>query len=301
MKSKFPITATFIDEISYDMPSSNWTEEQWSADLDYMQEVGIDTVVFIRGGFYGKTLFPCEGFECWRKDDLVGHILREAAKRGMKVFMGLYISDLRWNNGDYEGELEKNKVFMAEFLKRYGDISSFCGWYIPHEQCWGILNLGKTMRVLAEYCKKITPDKLVLISPYFKTLVTEREAFTPEEFYVEWDNLFSQFAQYVDICAFQDGTAPIEELADYFAVSKRFCDKYNVALWANIETFKRDRHHNLPPIPFEILQRKLEIVEPYVENCMTFEFSHFLSPQSIYILARNLNTLYQNYYEKNNK
>ena len=38
-------------------------------------------------------------------------------------------------------------------------------------------------------------------------------------------------------------------------------------------------------------------VQPVVEKMITFEFSHFLSPQSIFPSARNLNTLYRNYYE----
>ena len=57
-----PITGTFIDEITYDIPSSNWSLQQWSQDLDYMQEIGIDTVIIIRGGFGNKTVFPSKVF-----------------------------------------------------------------------------------------------------------------------------------------------------------------------------------------------------------------------------------------------
>ena len=35
----------------------------------------------------------------------------------------------------------------------------------------------------------------------------------------------------------------------------------------------------------------------FCDKCFTFEFSHFLSPQSIYPSAKNLNTLYRSYYE----
>ena len=38
-----PITGTFIDEITYDIPSSNWTKEQWSKDFDNMLDLGIDS------------------------------------------------------------------------------------------------------------------------------------------------------------------------------------------------------------------------------------------------------------------
>jgi len=186
-KIQYPITATFIDEISYDMPSSNWTKKQWSKEFDYMKAVGIDTVVLIRGGFYGRTLFPCEGFAYLSNDDFVSRLLYETEKRGMKFFMGLYISNLNWNNGDYQGELEKNKIFIEEFLKRYGKSPSFCGWYIPHEQSHEVYNLGDTIASLAAYCKERTPEKVVFISPFYKTEITSGTPHSPEAFYAEWD------------------------------------------------------------------------------------------------------------------
>ena len=44
---KGPITGTFIDDVTYDIPSSNWTLGEWRNDLDNMKEIGIDTVIFI--------------------------------------------------------------------------------------------------------------------------------------------------------------------------------------------------------------------------------------------------------------
>ena len=62
MANNYPITGSFIDEITYDIPSSNWTHKQWADDLDNMKAVGMDTLVFIRGGFEGRTIFPSENF-----------------------------------------------------------------------------------------------------------------------------------------------------------------------------------------------------------------------------------------------
>ena len=73
-----PITGTFIDEITYDIPSSNWTKRQWKRDLDNMKKVGIDTLIFIRGGFYGKTIYPSSYFHTENTDDFAGFILEEA-------------------------------------------------------------------------------------------------------------------------------------------------------------------------------------------------------------------------------
>ena len=43
-----------------------------------------------------------------------------------------------------------------------------------------------------------------------------------------------------------------------------------------------------------------KVLKEYAEKVITFEFSHFLSPQSIYPSARNLNRLYRRYYKKHN-
>lgn len=300
MSSKFPISGTFIDEITYDIPSSNWTNEQWAKDLDYMKEVGMDTLVFIRGAFYDKCIYPSKIFPTLKKEneDFAGFIMEEAAKRDMQVFMGMYISNLTWNNGDYRFELEQNKKFVKEVIERYKDIPSFAGWYIPQEGCSNQNHLKETMETLSALCKDITPDKSVLISPFFNGRNMMRDYFTPERTAEEWSSIFEKCGKDIDYCAFQDGTAPIDELADYYLAVKEVCNDHNISLWANVETFERDVRKMYYPIPFDVLRRKLEIAQACVDKCITFEFSHFLSPQSIYPSARNLNTLYRKYYGK---
>ena len=108
----YPIKATFIDEITYDIPASNWSNEQWCCDLDNMKNVGIDTLVIMRGVFYNKCIYPSKIFPTLKKEneDFAGLIFNEAAKRNMKVYMGMYISNLCWNEGDALGEIKQNKL-----------------------------------------------------------------------------------------------------------------------------------------------------------------------------------------------
>jgi hypothetical protein len=68
-----------------------------------------------------------------------------------------------------------------------------------------------------------------------------------------------------------------------------------VTMWNNVETFARNMPIRFPPIDWRHLKRKMEIADPYCEKHITFEFSHFLSPNSLYPSAR---TLYQRYWEK---
>ncbi|MBR1974319.1 MAG: DUF4434 domain-containing protein [Clostridia bacterium] len=300
MQGKYPITGTFIDEVTYDIPASNWSNEQWAADLDHMKEVGMDTVIIMRSVFYDKCLYPSKHFAGLKEEgeDFIGFILEEAQKRDMQVFIGLYISNLTWNAGDYRGEIEKNKLFVDEVLKLYGHFSSFKGWYIPHETGSNIYNIAETMGGLAALCKENAPDKVVFISPFFRgEKVGYPDSLSPERTVDAWQSILKECGKNIDICAFQDGTVSLEEYADYLAAIKPVMDEHGIRLWANVETFERDVRTMFFPIPFDVLRRKIKIAEEYVEKCITFEFSHFLSPQSIFPSARNLNNLYRKYYE----
>lgn len=299
MRKVGPITGTFIDEITYDIPSSNWSLDEWRADLDNMKKIGMDTLVFIRGGFGEKTIYPSKYFGTTYADDFAGFILEEAAKRDMQVFMGLYISDIDWHKGDAKTEIQKNKFFLDEVMQRYKDMPAFKGWYIPHETAYDTLNICDVMGGLSAMCKDKAPEKQVLISPFLRSRITYPEApFTPAEHYEEWDRIFSKCGKDIDICAFQDGTAPLAEMDDYFGYTKKLCDKHNIRHWINAEGFERDPRCVYFPIPFSVLKQRLEHHKNYAEKVITFEFSHFLSPQSIYPSARNLHRLYTDYYLK---
>ena len=50
-----PINATFLDEISWDIPHQNWGVEEWDKDFRAMRDMGINTVVLIRAGL-GKWI-----------------------------------------------------------------------------------------------------------------------------------------------------------------------------------------------------------------------------------------------------
>ncbi|MCH8496742.1 MAG: DUF4434 domain-containing protein, partial [Balneolales bacterium] len=45
-----PISGTFLDEITHDIPAQHWAAKDWSNDFDAMTAGGIDTVILIRAG-----------------------------------------------------------------------------------------------------------------------------------------------------------------------------------------------------------------------------------------------------------
>ena len=53
-----PITGTFLDEISHDIPHQNWGEREWDRDFRYMKAMGIDTVIDIRCGYRKFITYP---------------------------------------------------------------------------------------------------------------------------------------------------------------------------------------------------------------------------------------------------
>ena len=292
-----PITGTFIDEITYDIPSSNWSDQQWKDELAIMKEIGIDTIIFIRGGFGTKTIFPCECLHTTNQKDFAGLILREAAELDMKVYFGLYISNIDWNRGDYKTEIKINRAFIREVYARYGDLPSFEGWYIPHETSKNILHISNLMGGLGELCKNCDPSKKVLISPFFESRILAPEHYlTPDQHFEEWRGILEKAGQYIDVCAFQDGTAPLQEMTAYYSSVRNLCDKFDISLWVNAETFERDVRCMYYPIPFSDLKEKLTLHQQYAEKIITFEFSHFMSPQSIYPSAHNLFDRYKECY-----
>ena len=55
-----PINATFLDEVSWDIPHQNWGVEEWDKDFRAMRDMGINTVVLIRAGLGRWIAAPFE-------------------------------------------------------------------------------------------------------------------------------------------------------------------------------------------------------------------------------------------------
>lgn len=295
------ITGTFLDEITYDIPSQNWGVEEWKKDFDAMQKIGIDTVIIIRCGLGDRMAYPSKIIKREGNDDVAKIFLDETEKRGMKLFFGLYDSNNFWLRGNWKKEVEINYNIINEILERYGHYKSFYGWYIPQEVGKNDLNIIDIFTNIGKKCKELTPDKSILISPYYygKRGIGIGENFlTLEEHIKHWNIIFKNISNIVDICAFQDGTLHPTELREWTKATRELCDKYNIKFWSNLETFARDMPIKFPPIDFRELKEKLLAVQGLVEKIITFEFSHFLSPNSIYPSAGNL---YKRYIEFINK
>jgi hypothetical protein len=290
-----PITGTFIDEITYDIPSQNWGAAEWRADFDAMQAIGIDTVIIVRGGLRRATVFPSRAIGTTTCFDLARLFLDEASRRGMRLFFGTYDSWDWTMSGKWREEIDINRAFMDEVWGRYGEHPAFGGWYLTHETSHRRFHFREIYREISEYAKKITPRLPVLISPFYPSQkVYAQEGLEPEEFADNWRHMLDGVTT-IDYAAFQDGTAPLDRLEAYLAQAKMVMSELGIQLWNNVETFTRDMPIKFPPIDFRELQQKLVVASSFATKNITFEFSHFMSPNSCYPAARHLYQRYREY------
>jgi len=297
------ITGTFLDEISHDIPHQNWGPEEWDADFRHMKAIGIDTVILIRGGYRKFLTWPSEyliqNHHCYRPGtDLVQLFLDLAAKYDMHFYFGLYDSGKYWDTGDLSHEIDVNRFVIDEIWKQYGQHPAFGGWYLSMEISRKTKGAIESFYTLGKQCKEVSNGLPTFISPWIdgkkavaaaQATLTKAEAVSVKAHEAEWMEIFDGIHSVVDAVAFQDGHIEYDELDDFFRVNKAMADRFGMQCWTNAETFDRDMPIKFLPIKFEKLRMKLEAAQRAgYDKAITFEFSHFLSPQSAYLQAGNL-------------
>lgn len=239
--------------------------------------------------------------------DLVDMYLRLAEKYGMKFYFGLYDSGKYWDTGDLTWEIEDNKYVIDEVWEMYGEkYKSFGGWYISGEisrQTKGAIN---AFHAMGKQCKDVSNGLPTFISPWIDgkkavmgtNKLSREESISVKEHERDWNEIFDGIHDVVDACAFQDGHIDYDELDAFFSVNKKLADKYGMECWTNAESFDRDMPIRFFPIKFDKLRMKLEAAKRAgYDKAITFEFSHFMSPQSAYLQAGHLYNRYKEYFD----
>ena len=304
------ITGTFIDEISHDIPHQNWGRLEWDRDFAHMKSIGIDTVIMIRSGYRRFITYPSaylqDQFGCYKPPvDLVELSLQLADKYGMKFYFGLYDSGRYWDTGNLQHEIDSNRYVIDEVWKQYGLYKSFGGWYLSMEISRRTKGATEAFRTLGMQCKEVSGGLPTLISPWIdgkkavmaaSSELTKQDSVSLQEHEKEWGEIFEGISGAVDAVAFQDGHIDYHELDDFFAINKQMADRYGLQCWTNAESFDRDMPIKFLPIKFEKLKLKLEAAgRAGYDKAITFEFSHFMSPQSAYLQAGHLFNRYKEY------
>ena len=306
-----PITGTFLDEISHDIPHQNWGEKEWDQDFKNMTAIGIDTVIMIRSGYRKFITYPSEYLlkkGCYMPSvDLLEMFLRLAEKHGLAFYFGLYDSGKYWDTGDLSWEIEDNKYVIDEVWENYGSkFKSFKGWYISGEISRKTKGAIGAFQAMGRQCKDVSGGLPTFISPWIdgKKAVqaaggqlTKEDSVSVQEHEKEWGEIFDGIHDVVDAVAFQDGHIDFNELDAFFAVNKKLADKHGMKCWTNAETFDRDMPIRFFPLKFDKLRLKLEAAKRAgYDKAITFEFPHFMSPQSAYLQAGHLYNRYKEYF-----
>lgn len=280
------ITGTFLDEITYDIPSNNWGREEWERDFRVMRDIGIDTVILIRAGLrktatFNSAVLAREVGIYPVYTDLVDMFLDLAERYGMRFYFGTYDSDKYAREGNPQREVEIGKAFCDEVWERYGRRAAFKGWYLTFEIGQRNPEFVRCLHDLGAHCKKLSPHLPTMISPYIAGHKIAKSPTTLDQHYLDWDETLAVLRGVVDIVAFQDGHVDYEALPDYLAANRELATKHGMHSWSNVETFDRDMPFNFPPIDWRKLWWKMMAAEKAgFEKLITFEFSHFLSPHS---------------------
>jgi len=304
------IKGTFLDEISHDIPHQNWGYNEWDKDFAAMKAVGIDEVILIRSGYKKWITYPSKVLIKERNAfvppvDLVELFLELADKWDMKFFFGTYDSGEFWHNGDYKKEIDLAKKVTEEVWLKYGHHKSFGGWYITNEVSRRIDGIVEIFADMGKHLKDLSGGLTTMISPYIEgkkavaassSEIISSTSITLQEHYKQWNEIMSGISGYVDIVAFQDGHVEFDELYDFLVANKEIADKYGIECRTNSETFDRDMPIKFLPIKWEKLLLKLNAAERAgYESAITFEFSHFMSPNSMYLSAGHLYSRYKEY------
>ncbi len=307
------ITGTFIDEISHDIPHQNWGKKEWDVDFGHMKAIGIDTVIMIRSGYRKFITYPSsyliKAHDCYEPPiDLVELFLKLSDKYGMKFYFGLYDSGKQWDSGSMNKEIESNRYVIDEVWAKYGHYKSFSGWYLSMEISRRTAGAILAISSLGKQCKEVSGNLPTLISPWIdgkksvpasENTLTKKDFISVKDHEKEWDEIFDGIRGAVDAVAFQDGHIDYDQLPEFFMVNKKLADKYGYQSWTNAESFDRDMPIKFLPIKFEKLKLKLNAAaKAGYDKAITFEFSHFMSPQSAYLQAVHLFNRYKEYVAK---
>lgn len=287
------ITGTFLDEITHDIPSQNWGPDEWAADFDVMRQIGIDTVIIIRSGYKERAVFDSRVLRKHRpmlpvRENLGRLFLDLAERNGMKLLWGVY------DPGDWvensQHALAVNREFMQEVNEEFGRHPAFGGWYLTFELSRYDARQVDLMVAVGRHAKSLTPELRTLMSPYIAGVKAgDAPTISRPQHEDEWRSTLSRLKECIDIVAFQDGQVDFLDLPRYLAVNLRLAREAGMTCWSNVESFDRDTPMKFPAIDWRKLEFKMDAArEAGVDKLITFEFSHFLSPHSIYPGARNL-------------
>jgi hypothetical protein len=279
----------------------SWTDEEWQEEFRVMKEAGMHYLVIgaVAESYKDEkvyTLYPSklENTVLNRHlngKDMVDICLRNAEECGIKVFIGMGMSEKWWNAPGIDStwlynRMEFDNKVMDEVWERYHDKypNAFYGWDWVYEVANVKLTeaqinvLVKSMNIQLDHMN-VTGKKL----PFMWCPFMNSKLGTAQQYRDFWIYVFSKIHTTPgDIFAPQDcvgaGGLQLSEVDEWFAELKKAADtKPGLKYWSDVETFD---HTDWSSATLDRVIKQVEIEKPYVENYITFAYSHYNSPYS---------------------
>lgn len=282
------ITGTFLDETSHDIPSANWGPEEWARDFATMKADGIDTVILNRAGYADRATFDSPTLRRRHphllvEEDLAGLFLGLAEQWDIGLWFGTYDSGECWSSGRHAEESDINRAVADEVWERYGHSRAFRGWYVSQEIDVLDASQGRACGTLTRHLRQLSALPVV-IAPTLPVSLPEPER----------AKAFARLAELCDIVVLREREVPSRDLPARLAANVELARAQRLTCWADAESFERDGRRGSFPIAWPKLRFKMEAaVAARVDKLITSEYSHFMSPHSIFCSAHMLHRRYR--------
>jgi len=291
----------------------DWNDKRWQKEYQILKEAGMQYVVLSPTAFYKtdeagldgktKTIYPTKlnGFETLKESggdrypDIVDACLRNAQKMGIKVFIGLNFSDEWWTKSRdplwFQARVQEGNLVAGELWDLYHDKypDAFYGWY----WCWEvdngsfrILDLTNSKKILAEaiktqldYLEETNKRLPFMLSPYMDWKLS-----LPQGYAMMWKYVFAHSGMKEgDIFCPQDsigaGGLNMKNYVNWFKTLRSAVDSSpGIKFWANIETFNIS---DWSGATLDRFVRQLTELHLYVDEFITFSYSHYYSPNIV--------------------
>lgn len=276
----------------------NWNDVKWQQELYYLKEVKMKYIIintFIVQNedvkrLYNTSIKDESRIGCY---DIVDTCLKNCEKAGFKVFLGIDYNILWWKIGPrkpkwlYE-QMRKSNFIIEELYKKYHEKykNAFYGWYWVYEVDNLNFRYRRDFKILAnavninlDYMDNNNIRLPIMLSPFMNSRYS-----TPRVYANNWRYFFKLTnLKKGDIFCPQDsvggGGLDIKEVRSWFAaLSRAVKSKEGLLFWANVETFD---HHDWSSAPIKRFIRQMRLESPFVDDIITFAYSHYYSPVNI--------------------
>ena len=280
----------------------SWSNARWQEELSAMKAAGMKYLVLQAAaisypGEVTQTYFPSDlpNTKQVSSTDVVAALLSNAESAGIKVFIGIDMSNEWWNVYGNDttwlyGQMNFDNQLCDELWNQYKAKypNAFYGWYWAYEVDnvnWTSPTqqavLIKAMNMQIDHLDS-TGERLPLLwCPFYNSV-----SGTPSAYEAMWKNVLAGLhTQSGDVFCPQDGVgvghSALDQLANWYSALRQAVDtKPGLTMWSDVETFE-GYSGSFISAPVDRLVSQLKIEQPYVDDYITWEWTYYDSPYHI--------------------